>query len=70
MKIADLLRLKRKQSGLLQLDLAIRSGISQSMISRIENSNAENVSIEVLRKLANALNCALIDLLPEKDKKI
>jgi transcriptional regulator with XRE-family HTH domain len=70
LKIADLLKLKRKQSGFLQLDLAIRSGISQSMISRIENSNAENVSIEVLRKLANALNCALIDLLPEKDKKI
>jgi transcriptional regulator with XRE-family HTH domain len=70
LKIADLLRHKRKQSGLLQLDLALRSGISQSMISRLESNNAENVSIEVLRKLAHALNCALIDLLPDNDKQI
>ncbi len=70
MKIADLLRHKRKQSGLLQLDLALRSGISQSMISRLESNSAENVSIEVLRKLAHALNCALIDLLPDNDKQI
>jgi transcriptional regulator with XRE-family HTH domain len=70
LKIADLLRHKRKQSGLLQLDLALRSGISQSMISRLESNSAENVSIEVLRKLAHALNCALIDLLPDNDKQI
>jgi transcriptional regulator with XRE-family HTH domain len=70
LKIADLLRHKRKQSGFLQLDLALRSGISQSMISRIESNSAENVSIEVLRKLAHALNCTLIDLLPDKDKQI
>lgn len=40
------------------------------MISRIESNSAENVSIEVLRKLAHALNCTLIDLLPDKDKQI
>jgi transcriptional regulator with XRE-family HTH domain len=40
------------------------------MISKIENGSAENVSIDVLRKLARALNCSLVDLLPEADKNI
>jgi transcriptional regulator with XRE-family HTH domain len=39
------------------------------MISKIEGGSAENISIDVLRKLAKALNCALIDLLPEDDKR-
>jgi len=38
------------------------------MISRIESGDSENVSIELLRKLAAALNCKVVDLLPESDK--
>jgi DNA-binding Xre family transcriptional regulator len=39
------------------------------MISRVESGDADNVTVGILRKLAKALNCALVDLLPEADKK-
>ncbi len=68
MRIGDIVKNKRFALKLSQQDLEGRSGITQSMISRIESSDSENVSIELLRKLAIALNCKLIDLLPETDK--
>lgn len=55
--------------GLIQKELESRSGVTQSMISKVEGGSAENVSIDVLRKLAKALNCTLVDLLPEADKR-
>jgi transcriptional regulator with XRE-family HTH domain len=51
------------------VDLANHSGATQSMISKIESDSADNVSIDVLRKHAKALNCALIDLLPMEYKR-
>jgi transcriptional regulator with XRE-family HTH domain len=68
MKIGDLIKNKRRSLKLSQQELEGRSGVTQSMISRIESNDAENASIELLRKLANALNCKLVDLLPESDK--
>lgn len=69
MKISGLIKTKRLSIELTQKELEDRSGVTQSMISKIEGGSAENVSIDVLRKLAKALNCALIDLLPEDDKR-
>ncbi|MGZ4968901.1 helix-turn-helix domain-containing protein [Methylobacter sp.] len=68
MQIGDIVKCKRLDLSLIQKELESRSGVTQSMISKIENGSAENVSIDVLRKLAKALNCALVDLLPEADK--
>jgi transcriptional regulator with XRE-family HTH domain len=70
MQIGDIVKYKRLDLSLIQKELESRSGVTQSMISKIENGSAENVSIDVLRKLAKALNCALVDLLPEADKNI
>lgn len=70
MQIGDRVKSRRLDLCMVQKELESRSGVTQSMISKIENGSAENVSIEVLRKLAKALNCSLIDLLPETDKKI
>jgi transcriptional regulator with XRE-family HTH domain len=70
MQIGDIVKCKRLDLSLIQKELESRSGVTQSMISKIENGSAENVSIDVLRKLAKALNCALVDLLPEADKNI
>ncbi len=70
MQIGDIVKCKRLDLSLIQKELELRSGVTQSMISKIENGSAENVSIEVLRKLAKALNCSLVDLLPEADKNI
>ena len=69
MKIGDIVKRKRANLNLTQRDLEERSGVTQSMISKVEGGNADNVSIEILRKLAKALNCSVIDLLPESDKK-
>ncbi len=69
MKISDLIKTKRQSFELTQKELAVRSGVTQSMISKLEDGSAENVSVGILRKLAKALNCALIDLLPEADKR-
>lgn len=68
MQIGDILKRKRLDLDLTQQELEDRSGVTQSMISKLEKGNAENVSIDVLRKLAKALNCLLIDLLPKEDK--
>ncbi len=68
MTISDIVRKKRRTLKLSQQELEKRSSVTQSMISRIESSDAENVSIDLLRKLATALECKLIDLLPESDK--
>jgi len=70
MQIGDNVKCRRLDLSLIQKELESRSGVTQSMISKIENGTAENVSIEVLRKLARALNCSLVDLLPEADKNV
>lgn len=69
MQIGDIIKRKRLELGLVQKELENRSGVTQSMISKVEGGSAENVSIDVLRRLAKALNCNLVDLLPETDKK-
>ncbi|MCL7422778.1 MAG: helix-turn-helix domain-containing protein [Methylobacter sp.] len=69
MQIGDRIKRKRLERGLVQKELESRSGVTQSMISKVEGGSAENVSIDVLRRLAKALNCPLIDLLPDTDKK-
>jgi transcriptional regulator with XRE-family HTH domain len=68
MRIGDILKNKRRSLGLTQQELENRSGVTQSMISKLEQGQAENISIDALRKLAHALSCLTIDLLPEKDK--
>jgi transcriptional regulator with XRE-family HTH domain len=69
MQIGNIIKRKRLELGLIQKELENRSGVTQSMISKVEGGSAENVSIDVLRRLAKALNCTLVDLLPEADKK-
>jgi len=68
MQIGDIVKRKRANLTLTQKDLEESSGVTQSMISKVEGGNADNVSIEILRKLAKALSCSVIDLLPESDK--
>ncbi len=69
MQIGDILKRKRTDLGLTQQELEDRSGVTQSMISKLEKGSAENVSVDVLRKLAKALHCLLVDLLPEEDRQ-
>jgi transcriptional regulator with XRE-family HTH domain len=53
----------REARELSQLALAKASGVSQSLISRIESGELPNVTLEVLEKLADALSVPPADLL-------
>ncbi|MBE0469965.1 MAG: helix-turn-helix transcriptional regulator [Methyloprofundus sp.] len=69
MKISSILKNKRLEKSLTQKELADSSGVTQSMISRVEKGELENITVGILRKLAKALHCLPIDLLPDSDKK-
>ena len=55
----------RKEKGLTQRDLAIRSGVSLRMIQHYERGEFrfENVGVGVMLRLAVSLGCKLSDLL-------
>jgi transcriptional regulator with XRE-family HTH domain len=69
MTIGDLLKRRRKALGLTQVELADKANVAQSMISQIERGKSDNVTIGNLRSLAAALDCTVVDLLTENDKK-
>lgn len=66
MKIADQIKLLRRDRGWSQGELAKRSGIMQSMLSRLENTSNEMITIKTLMKLARAMGAELkIELVPK-----
>jgi transcriptional regulator with XRE-family HTH domain len=54
---------KRKEVGLSQDDVALRSGIDRSYIGRIERGEV-NISLEKLYLLAEVMSCKPHELLP------
>ena len=58
--IGSKLKSRRIQKGLTQLELAKKTGVSESYICQIENGKM--VSIKKLEKLAHALDCQPKDL--------
>lgn len=58
MEVARAICLARAQQGLTQADIAERTGIRQSEISKIENGT-RNVSIKLLQRLADGLGMTL-----------
>jgi transcriptional regulator with XRE-family HTH domain len=69
MIIGEIIKRRRTALDLTQVELAEKAKITQAKISQIENGANDNVTIDVLRKLAKALNCVVVDLLPDKDKQ-
>ncbi|WP_409967541.1 helix-turn-helix transcriptional regulator [Bengtsoniella intestinalis] len=58
---------RRTESGITQIQLAEKSGVSQANISKIENG-VSLPSVATLKKLADALDYRLvIDFIPEED---
>lgn len=70
MTTGDLIKNRRKALNMTQTELADKANIAQSSISQIENDVSGNVTIGNLRSIAKALNCALVELLPEADKRL
>lgn len=52
----------RNASGMSQLDLATKAGLSMSMVSQMEQGLKENPRLETVKKLARALNVTLDEL--------
>ncbi len=66
--IGDQIRTVREALGMTQIQLAERSGLSQSMIAEIERGQRKNPNFATIHKLAEALNCNFISQLsPKKD---
>lgn len=63
-RIAERIRAKRTAAGLSQEQLGDRAKIHRTYIGAIERCE-KNVTVVTLGKIARALRCRLIDLLPE-----
>ncbi|MFC0040151.1 helix-turn-helix domain-containing protein [Actinomadura rayongensis] len=61
--LADRLRSIRKRRGFTQRELAAASGVSLSLIRKIEQAEREDTRLETLRKLAAALHVHTSDLI-------
>lgn len=61
--IGDNMRAIRKHLGVTQERLAELSGLSVNFISRLERTNDQNVSLKSLRRIANALQIPITQLL-------
>lgn len=57
MHIGERIKRQRLERRLTQTELAERSGVRQSLISRLENGTRDNPGADVLRRLARALGC-------------
>ncbi|MEA3036827.1 MAG: hypothetical protein QOH04_2604 [Sphingomonadales bacterium] len=66
MRPGNRLRELRKKAGLTQIELAERTGVSQSAISQIENGETP-LNVPWMRTFARVLDCAPADLLVEDD---
>ena len=64
-----LVREARKRKGLTQAQLAAKAGVRQATISLFESGNTKRVNLDVLAKIAHALDVPVQRLLkwvPEK----
>ena len=66
--IKDNLKRIRKEKGLTQKELATKSGLSFSMVSKLESGEQINPSNETIQKLASALDVITAELLVDKNE--
>lgn len=64
--ISENLKTIRILNKITQIELAKLSGVSNTYINRIEKGVYENPSLDVLNKLATALNCTVEELTGKK----
>ena len=60
MKIKDKMKILREQQGLTQEDLARISGVSIQSIRRYESKDDANITLDILGKIASALNSNVV----------
>lgn len=52
----------RREAGLTQDALAVKSGVSRPVIVKIESGDIDGVTVRTLRRLADALNVTVREL--------
>lgn len=67
--LADIMKTYRKKSRMTQSDIAEKTGIPQTTISRWENSQGEPTLSDAY-KLATALNVTVNDLLEDTEPEL
>jgi len=60
LSVGLLIKDTRKKSGLSQKEFAVRMGVSQQVISRLENGEVDNPTIDTLSKIADAAGKKLV----------
>ena len=67
-KFGKVVRRWREQAGISQEELATRAGLHRTYISLIERGK-RTASIEVVRRVADALNTTMSELISEAEKR-
>ena len=67
MPIADKLKQLRADAGLTQMQLAVKAGLSMSVISSIEQGSIPDPRVSTLHALAKALGVPLDALAPDDE---
>lgn len=53
---------KRKEVGLSQSQLSLKTGLAKGYISDLETGRRNNPSLETMKKIAEALKCNISDI--------
>lgn len=61
--IGEVVQKLRQDKGLTQEELAVKSGVSYTSLVKIERGQVENPTIKTLKKLADALEVSVDDIL-------
>jgi DNA-binding XRE family transcriptional regulator len=62
-RLGEVVRRLRTERGLTQVELAMAASITQSYLAQLEGGERENPSLDVLKRLANALGVPPTELL-------
>lgn len=62
----SLIKNKRIEKGISQIDLSVKLGVSQSAVAKWETEQTVP-RLPMLKKIAEALDCKIIDLLEEEE---
>ena len=62
----SLIKNKRIEKGISQIDLSVKLGVSQSAVAKWETEQTVP-RLPMLKKIAEALGCKIIDLLEEEE---
>ncbi|TKB43027.1 helix-turn-helix domain-containing protein [Thalassotalea mangrovi] len=66
-KLGKTIKIERIRRDMNQAELAFQANINQSHLSKIENGSV-NVSVIMLKRIADVFDCRICDLLVDVDK--